>query len=58
MIIVCILSIIACAISGAILLVQAMGDIARKLTIRHYDKFHNFITIWWHIEHALDSYML
>ena len=58
MIIVCILSIIACAISGTILFVQEMGDSARRLTIRHCDRFHNFDTIWWHIEHALDSYML
>ena len=58
MIIVCILSIIACAISGTILLVQVMGSIARRLTIRHYDKFHNFDTIWWHIDHALDPFMM
>ena len=58
MIIVCVLSIIACVISGAILLIQVVGGIARRLTIRHYDRYHNFNTIWWHIEHALDSYML
>ena len=58
MIIVCILSIVACVVSGTILLVQVMGDIARKLTIRHYDRYHNFNTIWWHIEHALDPFML
>lgn len=58
MIIVCILSIIACAISGTILLIQVVGGIARRFTIRHYDKFHNFNTIWWHIEHALDPFML
>lgn len=58
MIIVCILLIIACAISGAILLVQAMGSIARRLTIRHYNRFHNFDTIWWHIDHALDPFMM
>ena len=58
MIIVCIFSIIACVISGTILLVQVMGGIARRLTICHYDKFHNFNTIWWHIDHALDPFMM
>ena len=58
MIIVCILSIIAYAISGTILLVQVMGSIARRLTIRHYNRFHNFNTIWWHIDHALDPFMM
>lgn len=46
MIIVCVLSVIACVISGSILFVQVMGDIASKLTIRHYDRYHNFNTIW------------
>ena len=58
MIIVCVLSIIACVVPGTILLVQAMGSIARRLTIRHYDRYHNFNTIWWHIEHALDPFMM
>ena len=58
MIIVCILSIIACVISGTILLVQIMGSIARRLTIRHYDRFHNFNTIWWHIDHVLDPFIM
>ena len=58
MLIAAIISIISCAVSGAILFIQAVGDIARRLTIRHYDRFHNFDTIWWHIEHALDSFML
>ena len=57
MIVAFILSIIACAVPSVILLVQVVGSIARNLANRHYDKYHNFNTIWWHIEHALDPYM-
>lgn len=58
MIIAFIFSIIACAISSTILLIQIVGGIARNLANRHFHKYHNFNTIWWHVEHALDSFML
>ena len=58
MIIAFILSIIACAVPSIILLIQIVGDIARNLANRHFHKYHNFNTIWWHVEHALDSFML
>ena len=58
MIIAFILSIIACAVPSVILLVQIVGSIARNLANRHYDKYHNFDTIWWNIEYALDRFML
>ena len=58
MIIAFILSIIACAIPSAILIAQIVGGIARNMANRHFEKYHNFDTIWWHIEHALDSFML
>ena len=58
MIIAFVLSIIACAIPSAILIAQIVGSIARNMASRHFDKYHNFNTIWWHIEHALDSFMI
>ena len=58
MIIAFVLSIIACAIPSTILLIQIVGGIARNLANRHFHKYHNFDTIWWHVEHALDSFML
>lgn len=58
MIIVCILSIIACAIPSTILLIQIVGNIARNMANRHFEKYHNFDTIWWHIDHALDPFMM
>ena len=58
MIIAFVLSIIACAIPSVILLIQIVGGIAHNLANRHYDKYHNFDTIWWNIEYALDRFML
>ena len=58
MIIAFVLSIIACAIPSAILIAQIVGGIARNMANRHFEKYHNFNTIWWHIEHALDSFMI
>ena len=58
MIIAFVLSIIACAMPSAILIAQIVGGIARNMANRHFEKYHNFNTIWWHIEHALDSFMI
>ena len=58
MIIAFVLSIIACAIPSTILLIQIVGSIANKLSNRHYKKYHNFDTIWWYIDHALDPFII
>ena len=58
MIIAFVLSIIACAISSTILLIQIVGGIARNMANRHFEKYHNFDTIWWHIDHALDPFII
>ena len=58
MIIAFVLSIIACAIPSTILLIQIAGGIARNMANRHFEKYHNFDTIWWHIDHALDPFMI
>lgn len=58
MIIAFVLSIIACAIPSTILLIQIVGNIARNMANRHFEKYHNFDTIWWHIDHALDPFMI
>ena len=54
----CITSIVVCAILCTILLIQVVGEIAHNLADRHYDKYHNFDTIWWYIEHALDPFII
>ena len=56
MIVAFILSIIACAVPSVILIVQVMSEIANKMSNRHYKKYHNFDTIWWYIDHALDPF--
>lgn len=58
MIIAFVLSIIACAVPSVILLIQVVGNIARNMANRHFEKYHNLNTIWWHIEHALDPFMM
>ena len=58
MIIAFILSIIACAIPSTILLIQIVDGIARNMANRHFEKYHNFDTIWWHIDHALDPFII
>ena len=58
MIIAFILSIIACAIPSTILLIQIVGGIARNMANRHFEKYHNFDTIWWHIDHALGPFII
>ena len=58
MIIAFILSIIACAVPSVILLIQIMGNIASNMANRHFEKYHNFDTIWWHIDHALDPFII
>lgn len=58
MIIAFVLSIIACAIPSTILLIQIVGNIARNMANRHFKKYHNFDTIWWYIDHALDPFMI
>ena len=58
MIIAFIFSIIACAIPSTILLIQIVGGIARNMANRHFEKYHNFDTIWWHIDHALGPFII
>ena len=58
MIIAFVLSIIACAIPSVILLIQIIGNIARNMANRHFERYHNFDTIWWHIDHALDPFII
>ena len=58
MIIAFVLSIIACAIPSTILLIQIVGNIANNMANRHFEKYHNFDTIWWHIDHALDPFII
>lgn len=58
MIIAFVLSIIACAIPSTILLIQIVDGIARNMANRHFEKYHNFDTIWWHIDHALDPFII
>ena len=58
MIIAFVLSIIACAIPSAILLIQIVDGIACNMANRHFEKYHNFDTIWWHIDHALDPFII
>ena len=58
MIIAFVFSIIACDIPSTILLIQIVGGIARNMANRHFEKYHNFDTIWWHIDHALDPFII
>lgn len=51
-----IISIILNSIVIGIFLLQVMSEIANKMSNRHYKKYHNFDTIWWYIDHALDPF--
>ena len=58
MIIAFVLSIIACAIPSTILLIQIVGGIARDMANHHFEKYHTFDTIWCHIDHTLDPFII
>ena len=51
-----IISIVLNSMVIAIFLLQVMSEIANKMSNRHYKKHHNFDTIWWYIDHALDRF--